>query len=77
MANVNAVNKKRRSALSFVVAPSVQGAKGRGSPNIVIDHLISHRADVDMKDNTRRTVLERARDEGFSEVADFLKKWKK
>ena len=77
MANVNAVNKKRRSALSFAVAPSHQGAKRRGSPNIVIDHLISHRADVDMKDTTRRTALDRARDEGFSQVADLLKKWNK
>jgi len=77
MANVNAVNKKRRSALSFAVAPSHQGAKRTGSPNIVIDHLITHRADVDMKDTTRRTALDRARDEGFSQVADLLKKWNK
>ena len=76
MANVNAVNKKRRSALSFVVDPSVRGVKARGSPNIFIDHLMSHRADDDMKNNTRRNILERARDEGCREAADFLKKWK-
>ena len=77
MANVNAVNKKRRSALSFAVAPSVQGAKGRGSPNIVIDYLMSHGADVYMKDKTRRTVLERALSEGCREAAHSLKKWEK
>ena len=77
MANVNAVNKKGRSALSFAAAPSVQGAKGRGSPNIVIDYLMSHGADVNMKDKTRRTVLERALSEGCREAAHSLKKWEK
>ena len=74
-ADVNAVNKNGRSAPSFAAAPSVHGANGRKSPNIVIDNLMSNGADVYTKDNMGRTALGRAQSEGCNEAADSLKNW--
>ena len=72
-ANVNAANKKGRSALSFAAPPSTDGATRRESQILVMDILLSHGADVHMKDITGKTALERAQIEGHTEVAAFLK----
>ena len=77
-ANVNAANKKGRSALSFAVCPSNDGGTRRESQIPVMEHLLSHGADVCMRDVRGRTVLQQAWLEGRAEVADSLRaaqKW--
>ena len=59
-ANVNAANKKGCSALSFAASPSDDGATRRESQIPVVDYLLSHGADVHMRDITGRTALQRA-----------------
>ena len=77
-ADVNAANKKGRTALSFAVCPSNDGGTRRESQIPVMEHLLSHGADVCRKDVRGRTVLEQALIEGRAKAADSLRsaqKW--
>ena len=72
---MNAANKKGRSALSFAACPSADVTTE--SQILVMDILLSHGAEVLMKDVTGKTVLERAQIEGRTEAADSLMNWEK
>ena len=62
-ADVNAVNRKGRSALSFSAAPSLddEADAARVSQLEVMEILVAQRADVSLKDKRGETALETAR----------------
>ena len=71
--DLNAVNRKGRSALSFAAAPTNDGSTRRESSLNVIEVLLDRKADLNQKDKRGETVLERALKEKRDDAVSVLR----
>lgn len=76
-ADIEASNRKGRTALSFAAAPSMDGKERRPSKVDMVKFLVDKGAKIDRKDDNGQTAKQRASQEGRDEVVSVLEDFEK
>mmetsp|Transcript_81769 Transcript_81769/g.171094 ORF Transcript_81769/g.171094 Transcript_81769/m.171094 type:complete len:274 (-) Transcript_81769:351-1172(-) len=71
-ADLEAKNRKKRTALSFAACPSKDGGEERPVATVAMELLLQYGADINAKDATGRTIRQRAADEHRDEAVARL-----